>query len=153
MSKKEIVLVLPDIRSTHNTGSLFRTADGAGVSKIYLCGITAPPPHPHLMKVSLGAEETVPWEYSENVYVVLQFLQENGFQVVAAEQTRNSVDYRGAQFGEKVALVLGNEVDGLSKELLNHVDLIIDLPMHGSKESLNVSVAGGIILYYLRAQQ
>lgn len=146
---REIVLVLPDIRSTHNTGSFFRTGDAVGVSKIYLSGITAPPPHPHLIKVSLGAEEVVPWEYKENVFDVIALLKSDGYELIAVEQTAKSVPYTKASYSDKVAIFFGNEVEGLSSEILSCMDQSIMIPMHGKKESLNVSVAGGIILYEL----
>lgn len=149
LQKREVVVILPDIRSTHNTGAFFRTADGAGVQKIYLTGITAPPPHPHLLKVSLGAEEHVPWEYTEQISELLQQLKSTGYQLVAVEQTEKSISYTQAAYAEKVAVIFGNEVEGLSPQILEVCDLIIDIPMRGKKESLNVSVAGGIILYHL----
>lgn len=146
---REVVVVLPDIRSTHNTGSFFRTADGAGVSRIILSGITAPPPHPHLLKVSLGAEEFIPWEYTENVQTVIEQLRKEGYQLIGVEQTAQSQHYTEAQYEEKVAVFFGNEVEGLSPEIVAAMDLLVDIPMRGKKESLNVSVAGGIILYAL----
>lgn len=147
---REIVVVLPDIRSTHNTGSFFRTGDAAGISKIIMCGITATPPHPHLMKVSLGSEDAVPWEYIEDVEIAISQLQRDGFQCIGVEQTKKSVDYRAAEYGEKIALFFGNEVDGLPQLVIDQMDVIIELPMKGMKESLNVSVAGGILLYHVR---
>ncbi|MBI2411151.1 MAG: RNA methyltransferase [Candidatus Kerfeldbacteria bacterium] len=147
--RRTVVVILPDIRSTHNTGSFFRTSDGAGVSKIYLTGITAAPPHPHLVKVSLGAEAVVPWEYHEDVLSVIAKLRAEGFQIVAVEQTPESVHYKKAEYSQKVAVIFGNEVTGLSDEVINTCDLVVDIPMFGKKESLNVSIAGGIILYHL----
>lgn len=149
MKKRQVIIILPDIRSTYNTGSFFRTADAAGVEKIFLTGFTAAPPHPNLLKVSLGAEDVVPWEYCENTLEVIQQLKGDGYQIVAVEQTENSVNYRTAEYSQKVAVLFGHEVNGVSKELLNEADLIVVIPMRGKKESLNVSVAGGIILYHL----
>lgn len=142
-------MVLPDIRSTHNTGSFFRTADGAGIEKIYLTGYTATPPHPHLVKVSLGAEQSVSWEQVSDPVMLARQLQADGFQCVGVEQTSASVDYRSAPYADAVALWFGNEVEGLSPELQQQMDLLVALPMHGAKESLNVSVVGGIMLYHL----
>lgn len=144
---REVILVLPDIRSTYNVGSFFRTADAAGVKKIVLSGITATPPHPHLIKVSLGAEKTVPWEYIQDTQVVLQQLRNQGYQIVVVEEADNSQDFRQATYAEKVALVFGNEIAGVPAELIQQGDLLISIPMLGHKESLNVSVAGGIIMY------
>lgn len=146
---RDVVVILPDIRSTHNTGAFFRTADGAGVRKIFLTGITAPPPHPHLVKVSLGAEEHVKWEYQEDVFSVIAQLKQDGYQIVAVEQTPESVDYRNAQLSDRIAVMFGNEVEGIAPDVLEQADVIVDIPMRGKKESLNVSVAGGIILYWL----
>src|SRR3989339_794175 len=143
--QREVVVVLPDIRSTFNTGSFFRTADGAGVSKIFLTGITAPPPHPHLLKVSLGAEHSVSWEYVPDVFVVIDKLKSHGYQLVAVEQTPQSIDYCTATYAQKVAVFFGNEVEGLPQEILKYADMIVEIPMRGKKESLNVSVSGGII--------
>lgn len=147
--KREVVVVLPDIRSTHNTGSFFRTADAAGVSKLYLTGITAPPPHPHLLKVSLGAEESVAWEYVEDVHQVIDRLRGEGFQIVAVEQTIGAVDYKAAPYTDRVAVLFGNEVEGLQPAVIHNADVVVQLPMRGAKESLNVSVCGGIVLYHL----
>jgi tRNA G18 (ribose-2'-O)-methylase SpoU len=147
--KRDIIVVLPDIRSTHNTGSFFRTGDAVGVSKIILTGITAPPPHPHLVKVSLGAEDTVPWEYIEHTAEALRALQAQGYSIVVVEQTEASTDFRAATYPAKVAIVFGNEVGGVPKEICDAADMVVELPMHGEKESLNVSVAGGIILYHV----
>ncbi len=146
---RRIILILPDIRSTHNTGSLFRTSDGAGVEKIYLTGITAAPPHPHLLKVSLGAEKFVPWEHVPDVVPLLNELRAGGWQLVAAEQDRRSVDYQHVAYSDQVALLLGNEVTGVPPHIIDMMDTVIELPMRGQKESLNVSVAGGVLLYHL----
>ena len=146
---REVVVVLPDIRSTFNTGSFFRTADAAGVSKIILTGITATPPHPHLVKVSLGAEQVVPWEHIEDTAVAIQQLKAQGFQIVAVELTSDSQDFRQVQYTDKVAVIFGNENSGVSPGIQELADLTVSIPMRGHKESLNVSVAGGIVVYHL----
>lgn len=151
-SDREIVVVLPDIRSAHNTGAFFRTADACGVSKIYISGYTAPPPHKFIAKVSLGAEDAVAWEYIEEVEDVIVRLKQDGFQVIAVEQTAQSVDYREAEYTNKVALVFGNEVRGVSDEVIELCDLAVELPMLGMKQSINVSVCGGVMLYALAYQ-
>lgn len=147
--QREVVVVLPDIRSTFNTGSFFRTADAAGVSKLYLTGITATPPHPHLLKVSLGAETVVPWEYISNTLAAIQQLKDQGFQIVVVELTSSSQDFRQTQYGHKVALIFGNENTGVGQSIQDLADLTVFIPMRGHKESLNVAVAGGIIIYHL----
>ncbi|MCW1929983.1 MAG: TrmH family RNA methyltransferase [Candidatus Kerfeldbacteria bacterium] len=144
---REVVVVLPSIRSTHNTGSFFRTSDAFGVSKIFLCGFTAKPPHPHLLKVSLGAEESVPWEYVEEPREVVSRLRAEGFQLVGVEQVQQSVALRDVRWQEKVALFFGHEVDGLAQEIIDLMDVCAEIPMKGKKESLNVSVIGGIVIY------
>ena len=158
---KEIVAVIHNIRSLHNVGSMFRTADAAGVSKIYLCGITPAPLdrfgniRPQIAKVALGAEKTVPWEAIRSPRAVLKLLgklKKESFRIFAVEQSENSVPYNKLKIpagGLKIALVMGNEVRGLSKSILKSADKIIEIPMRGSKESLNVSVAFGIALFGL----
>lgn len=146
---RQVVVVLPDIRSTYNVGSFFRIADAAGVKKIILTGITAPPPHPHLLKVSLGAEETVPWEYNQDTGQAIQQLQDQGYQIVIGEEADKSQDFRQAVYADKVALVFGSETAGVPSELIQQADLVVSIPMLGHKESLNVSVAGGIIIYQI----
>ena len=146
---RDIVVVLPDIRSAYNTGSFFRTGDAAGISKIYLSGYTAPPPHRYVAKVALGADEHIPWEYMEETEDVIAQLREEGYQLVAVEQTENSVDYREAQYSDKVALIFGNEIRGVSSEVADLCDIAVELPMAGMKKSLNVAVSGGIMLYAL----
>lgn len=154
MSKREIVLVLSNIRSLHNVGSFFRTADAFGIAKIYLCGITGTPDSlsgDKISKVALQAEKYIPWEHSKTTANILKRLKKDGFQIVALEQDKNSIELRKARFREKVALVVGNEVKGVSKSILKNTDLIVEIPMHGQKESLNVSVAGGIALYQIKS--
>lgn len=147
--QRQVVIVLPNIRSAHNVGAFFRTSDAAGVSKIYLCGYTAPPPHPKLIKVSLGAEDSVPWEHVDDVNQVIQRLRADGFQLVGLEKTVSSQNFRTTTYTNKVAVFFGKEVDGLVDELLGQMDMVVDIPMRGRKESLNVSVAAGIMLYHL----
>ncbi len=154
---KEIVAVLPNIRSLHNVGSAFRTADAAGVSKLYLSGITPKPVdllgnyRREIAKVALGAERTVPWEYARSTAALLKELKKAGYQIFAVEQSPKSVLYyqvKPAKNG-KIALVLGNEVEGLPKDILRLADKILEIPMRGKKESLNVSVAFGVAIFRL----
>lgn len=146
---KNFVLILPNIRSAHNVGAMFRTADGAGVDKIYLTGYTPCPPHPRLDKVSLGAEKWMPWEYSKQTGRLLKKLKEQGYKIVALEQTPKSVNIYKWKPEFPLALVVGNEVDGVAKNLLKYCDAEIELDMKGKKKSLNVSVAAGITMYYI----
>lgn len=144
------VVVLENIRSLHNVGAIFRTADGAGWDKVYLCGITGTPPDERIAKVSLEAEGVVDWEYAESAEDVCKKLQSDGFVVCALEQTTKAENLLEAQAAdEKLALVLGNEVDGVSPEVLRLCDRFYEIPMRGHKTSLNVSVAAGVAMYKL----
>jgi len=149
----KIFVVCHNIRSRHNVGSIFRTADGAGVSKIFLCGITPAPPHPNIEKVSLGAEKFVEWEKAKDAWRVMEGLKKDGFEIVALEQAKNAISLsqtdNRCRFAKKIALILGNEVEGLPKSVLKRADKIIYIPMFGQKESLNVSVAFGVVIYKL----
>lgn len=155
-----ITLILNNIRSNENVGSIFRTADAAGASKIILCGYTPTPldrfgrENKGLAKASLGAEESVLWEKVESLKDASSKLKKEGYKIVAIEQAESAIDYsnlKDEMKGEKggLGLVLGNEVEGLSKEDLELCDLIVEIPMRGKKESLNVAVAAGVILYEL----
>lgn len=149
------VLILLDIRSNHNVGSLFRTADACGISKIYLVGITPAPLDKfgrvvkEIAKTALGAELSVPYEKIKSFKVLVNKLKKEGFKIIAIEQSENSVDYKKVKIkkGEKVAFVLGREVEGMSKAELSLCDIVAEIPMKGEKESLNVSVAGGVTLF------
>jgi tRNA G18 (ribose-2'-O)-methylase SpoU len=147
-------LILDNIRSVHNVGSIFRTADAAGVSKIYLAGVTPAPidrfgrARKDFAKVSLGAEKSVPWEQVKNVSEVIEELKKEAVKVVAVEQSSNSVSLYDFKPAEKVAYVLGSETEGLSADVLEVCDEIVEIPMKGEKESLNVSVTAGIILFH-----
>lgn len=145
----EKVVVLDNIRSTFNVGSIFRTADCLGVRKIYLCGITPAPQdrfgraRADVAKVSLGAEKTIAWEQFPDTITAISKLKNDGYKIISVEQDSKSVDYKKVKIkkGEKVALVMGNEVDGVSPEVLKLSDVIAEIPLHGKKESLNVLVA------------
>lgn len=149
----QTIIVLDNIRSVHNVGSIFRTADAAGVGKIYLCGYTPQPvdrfgrARTDFAKVSLGAEKTVKWKHFENTMDALKELRENDFTIIAIEQAENSTDYKKVKTSEKTAFVFGNEPNGISKNVLEKCDIIAEVPMRGKKESLNVSVATGIALF------
>ncbi|MDB4984481.1 MAG: tRNA/rRNA methyltransferase SpoU [Patescibacteria group bacterium] len=151
--KTESVLVLHDIRSVINVGAMFRTADAIGVSRIVLSGYTPTPidrfgrVRTDFAKASLGAEHSVAWEYSDDVFSAVKKLKEEGFQVIGIEQDKNSADYKDIELSEKIAILMGTETTGIAPELLAQCDAIAEIPMNGTKESLNVSVAAGIILY------
>lgn len=147
------ILILPDIRSAINIGAIFRTADAVGISKIYLTGFTPRPTdkfnrvQKDIAKSALGAEQTIPWEYKKNVIPLLNTLKKNGYEIVAIEQDKKSVDYRKIKATNKTAVVMGPEVTGLPKKILDKCDIIAEIPMSGKKESLNVSVACGVALF------
>lgn len=150
---ESIVLVLCDIRSNENVGSLLRTADAAGINKVYLCGITPAPidrfgrPVSAITKTALGAEQTVAWEKPPDTLILLGDLKRHGYQIIAIEQSEKSVDYKTVSPTAPVAFVLGNEVEGLPPEVLMLANTIVEIPMRGTKESLNVAVAGGVALF------
>lgn len=146
-------IILDNIRSAHNVGSIFRTADGAGVEKIYLLGVTPAPIdrfgriQKEVHKTSLGATETVAWEQVTDVNKLIKDLHQGGFEIIAIEQTKQSVLFTDYEVPDKVAYIFGNEIDGVSKELLDVSDKHVEIKMHGMKESLNVSVTAGIVLF------
>ena len=143
-------VILPNIRSLYNIGSIFRTADACGVDKIFLTGYTGrPDKQPKIGKTALGAQDSVPWEYVCQTKRVIERLKKQGFEIIALEQTKKSIDYRKYKPTKNIALIVGNEVTGLPKNILNNCDKFIELPMIGQKESLNVSVAFGIVVYHL----
>jgi 23S rRNA (guanosine2251-2'-O)-methyltransferase len=155
--KKNFSLILCDIRSTHNVGSMFRTADAAGVTKIYLVGYTPTPIDQYgrvrndVIKVSLGAEKSVLWEHHPDPKVLVEQLKAEGVEIVALEQSPRSVDYKNfvSDSDKPSALIVGNEVEGVPERILELCDAVIDIPMRGMKESLNVTVATGIALFRL----
>jgi len=147
------ILILPDIRSAINVGAIFRTSDAVGISKIYLTGWTPRPTdkfgrvQKDIIKSALGAETFIPWEYKKTLTPLLNNLKKNGYTIIAIEQNEKAVDYRKIKVGDKVAIILGPEVLGLSKKILDKCDIIAEIPMYGKKESLNVSVACGVALF------
>ncbi|CAM3820091.1 MULTISPECIES: RNA methyltransferase [Flavobacterium] len=149
--KTPIIIVLDDIRSLHNIGSVFRTSDAFLIEKIYLCGITAIPPNKEIHKTALGATETVTWEYAEDVLDVIAKLKEEKTKVYAIEQTEKAImlnDF-AVTTNEKYALIFGNEVKGVSQKAINLSDGVIEIPQLGSKHSLNISVSAGIVIWDL----
>lgn len=159
MADMHCVAILHDVRSVHNVGSIFRTADGAGFEKLYLCGITPSPLdrfrklRPDFAKVALGAEKSVAWESVGDTEKVIEKLKNEGWKILALEQAHDSILYykfHAKAKDAKLALVVGNEVGGVTPEILKLVDAVLEIPMLGEKESLNVSVAFGIVAYHLR---
>lgn len=157
----DLVAIIYDVRSIHNVGSIFRTADGAGFEKIYLCGITPSPldrfkkVRSDFAKVALGAEKNVVWESIEDVGTLIKKLKKEGWKILALEQSKKSIPYyrisdnMGDIRHQRIALIVGNEVGGVSRIVLKLADVILEIPMRGKKESLNVSVAFGIAAYRL----
>jgi 23S rRNA (guanosine2251-2'-O)-methyltransferase len=151
--KKEINLLLHDIRSVYNVGAIFRTADAIGVSKIYLSGFTPLPvdrfgvARNDFAKSALGSEKTVVWEQVKSPTALISRLKKGGFQVIALEQDASSIDYKKVKPRGTSLVILGTEVSGISKTILKKADIIAEIPMRGMKESLNVSVSAGIVLF------
>jgi len=153
MKKAEKVVVLDNIRSVYNVGSIFRTSDALGIDTLYLCGVTPTPldrfgrVRKDLAKVALGAEKDIAWEYMKNTSTILKKLKKDGFTIIVIEQDKRSVDLKKVKAKYPIALVMGNEVSGVDKKIMKLADFIAEIPMVGKKESLNVSVAFGIAGY------
>lgn len=147
-----IVIVLDNIRSAHNVGSAFRTADSFKIDKVWLCGICAVPPSAEIHKSALGAENSVDWEHVDDTMDAVRRLKEDGYTIVSAEQTMDSVmlDTFVPEEGRKYAVVFGNEVAGVSQEVVDASDFSLEIPQYGTKHSLNVSVSMGVILWHFR---
>jgi tRNA G18 (ribose-2'-O)-methylase SpoU len=149
--KTPIIVILDDIRSLHNIGSVFRTSDAFLIEKIYLCGITATPPNKEIHKTALGATETVVWEYAKDILSVIEKLKAENVHIWSIEQTENAVMLNEfmPDAETKYALIFGNEVKGVSQEAINLSDGVIEIPQLGSKHSLNISVSAGIVIWDL----
>lgn len=149
--KIPVVIVLDNVRSMHNVGSVFRTADAFLMEGIYLCGFTPRPPHRDIHKTALGATETVKWQYQQNAEALVIELKAQGYQLVAVEQVKNSIPLNRFKWNgkDKIALIFGNEVDGVQQELIFRCDSCVEIPQLGTKHSLNISVSAGIVLYKL----
>ena len=150
-TKTPIIVVLDNIRSLNNVGAVFRTSDAFLIEKIYLCGITATPPHREIHKTALGATESVDWEYKENTLALVNELKAQGVVVAAIEQVENSVmlDEFSLDATKKIAIVLGNEVKGVQQEVVSAADYCVEIPQKGTKHSLNISVSCGVVLWDL----
>jgi len=150
-TKTPIIVVLDNIRSLNNVGAVFRTSDAFLIEKIYLCGITATPPHREIHKTALGATESVDWEYKENTLALVNELKAEGVLVAAIEQVENSLmlDEFSLDETKKIAIVLGNEVKGVQQEVVSTADYCVEIPQKGTKHSLNISVSCGVVLWDL----
>lgn len=150
-AKIPLIIILDNIRSLNNIGSVFRTADAFLVEKIYLCGITAQPPHKDIHKTALGATETVAWEYAENTLDVVKMLQAQNTQVLAIEQAEKAVmlDEFTPLKSKKYAVVFGNEVKGVAQDVVDAADAVIEIPQLGTKHSLNIAVSAGVVVWDL----
>lgn len=147
--KAPLVIILDNIRSMHNVGATFRTADAFLIEKIILCGITPVPPHREIHKAALGATESVDWAHENDINTAISDLKSQGYEIVGVEQTTNSrliTDFT-IDKEKKYALILGNEVEGISDEALANIDVFLEIPQLGTKHSLNVSVCGGIVMW------
>jgi tRNA G18 (ribose-2'-O)-methylase SpoU len=151
LSRLPFTVVLNNIRSLHNVGSIFRTCDGVGVGKLWLCGITGYPPSQRLAQTALGAEREVPWEYRKDVVTLLKELKADGCQIVLLEQMAGSFPYDTFMPQPPVCLVVGNEIEGVSSGIVPLCDVAIEIAMAGLKNSLNVSVAFGVVAYHFRS--
>lgn len=148
-NKLPLIVVLDNVRSLNNIGSVFRTSDAFRVEAIYLCGITATPPHADIHKTALGAEDSVNWVYFEDTLAAIHELKQKEYKIYAVEQAEDSImlDELHLTPDQKVAIVLGNEVKGVRQEVVNQCDYCVEIPQFGTKHSLNVSVAGGIVIW------
>lgn len=149
VNKLPLIVVLDNVRSLNNIGSVFRTSDAFRVEAIYLCGITATPPHADIHKTALGAEDSVDWRYFDDTLNAMDYLRNEGYKIYAIEQAEDSImlDELNLTQVEKTAIVLGNEVKGVSQSIVDKSDYCIEIPQFGTKHSLNVSVAGGIVIW------
>lgn len=150
--KAPIVVVLDNVRSMHNVGSIFRTSDAFAIEKLYLCGITARPPHRDIEKAALGATESVDWEYAENTLALITKLESEGYTILSIEQAENSISLEKFQVNptEKYAIIFGNEVEGVAQEVISTSKACIEIPQFGTKHSFNVSVTAAIVLWQFR---
>ena len=151
--KDPVIVLLDNVRSLHNVGSVFRTCDAMAVEKLYLCGITAKPPHREIQKTAIGATESVNWEYTEDAIRVIHRYKKEGYTIISVEQTSNSIALGNYNWkNEKVLLIFGNEVDGVQQKIIDLSDFSIEIPQWGTKHSFNITVSAGIILWDLKSK-
>jgi len=149
--KIPLVIILDSVRSLNNVGSVFRTCDCLGIGKIYLCGITGKPPHRDIHKTSLGAENSIEWHYFESIVRLLEQLKNEGYRICALEQTDKSIDIREFDpLNKPIALIIGNEIEGVSNEAIALCDTVLEIPQFGTKHSFNVAVSAGIALWEIK---
>ena len=153
--KSPIVIILDNVRSQSNVGSIFRTADAFLTEAIYLCGITAKPPHREIQKTALGATESVAWKYFAETSEALRELKDRGYKIIGIEQAEGSVELQDMQVekGEKFALIFGHEVNGVDQGILNLCDLCVEIPQFGTKHSFNIAISAGIVLWELNKKR
>ena len=153
--KSPIVIILDNVRSQSNVGSIFRTADAFLTEAIYLCGITAKPPHREIQKTALGATESVAWKYFAETSEALRELKDSGYKIIGIEQAEGSVELQDMQVekGEKIALIFGHEVNGVDQGILNLCDLCVEIPQFGTKHSFNIAISAGIVLWELNKKR
>lgn len=149
VKKLSAIVVLDNVRSLSNVGAFFRTADAFRIEAIYLCGITACPPHREIHKTALGADESVDWKYFETTAQACEHLKSMNYRIFAVEQVENSIKLDDFEVPEKSAYIFGNEVDGVDDTVLPYCEQAVEIPQEGTKHSLNVSVTGGIIMYHI----
>lgn len=149
MSKIPLVIILHDVRSMHNVGSIFRTADALGVEKLFLCGLTGRPPHREIQKTALGATETVPWQWLPDTIAAVEILKKDHYHILALEQRPNALPLENFRASGKTAIVLGNEIEGVSEKIIEACRETLFIEQYGSKKSMNVAVAGGIACWWL----
>lgn len=149
LKKIPITILLENIRSAHNIGSVFRTADSFLINEIILCGISAQPPNKDIRKTALGSSESVEWKYEKNIEVAIQKLKDEGNKIISVEQTTNSISLENFKPSKnsKYAIIFGNEVNGIEQRTIDLSDMAIEIPQYGTKHSLNISVAAGIIIW------
>jgi tRNA G18 (ribose-2'-O)-methylase SpoU len=148
-AKFPVTVVLENIRSLYNVGSIFRTSDGAAIEKLYLCGYTGHPPRKEIDKTALGSVDCINWVHSPDTAGVISSLKKEGYEIICLEHTDRSEPYDRTVYDRPLCLVLGNEVDGVTQETISLCDRAIEIPMHGVKQSLNVAVAYGIAVYHI----
>jgi len=149
VKKTPLIIILDNIRSLNNIGSVFRTSDAFLIEKIYLCGITATPPHKDIHKTALGSTETVDWEYAENTLELVNHLKSENIKICSVEQAENATTLNAftPEKNTTYALVFGNEVKGVSQNVVNASDVVIEIPQYGTKHSLNISVSAGVVIW------
>ena len=151
--KDPVIVLLDNVRSLHNVGSVFRTCDAMAVEKLYLCGITAKPPHREIQKTAIGATESVNWEYMDDAISIIHRYKKEGYTIISVEQTSNSKALGNYNWkNEKVLLIFGNEVDGVQQKIIDLSDISLEIPQWGTKHSFNITVSAGIVLWDLKSK-